>query len=168
MKHLYEPPANLLPLIKESVFSQGSNDAEKSISNDKVYYQIYSSANASLYPIEVPKLDGLALSFILATPDAIDYTSLYSSLIKVLESLLLSRNGKTSHYSFSCVWRLLLVLPPSKSVLNMVINVQNEGNDKKEEEFSQFGLLLLSLIVSSRASHKSFGTWMKDCLVKQG
>ena len=88
IRHLYEPPASLLPQIKMSLFSVGlSEEQENSCpGEERMYYLLYPSNSNSLHPLEVPKLDGLAVSFLLSTPDAIDYPGLYTSLIASLES----------------------------------------------------------------------------------
>merc|ERR1719234_1548672 len=106
IRHLYEPPASLLPQIKKSLFSAGlSEELDVTPGEETTYYLLYPSTSNSLHPLEVPKLDGLAVSFLLSTPDAIDYPGLFTSLIASLESVLTSRTGKAAHYSFSSVWR---------------------------------------------------------------
>ena len=47
----------------------------------------------SLHKVEVPKLDGLAVSFLLSTADAVNYPALYTCLIDTLEPLWFSKTG---------------------------------------------------------------------------
>ena len=175
IRHLYEPPACLLPQIKMNLFSVGLSEEPDLVTpgyinispgEESVYYLLYPSASNSLHPLDVPKLDGLAVSFLLSTPDAIDYPGLYTSLITSLESILTSRTGKAAHYSFLMVWRLLQSLPPPASILSGLVNLATAMDGEVTD--IGYGLTVHCMMLAPRASHKSFGTWMKDCLVKQG
>ena len=65
----------------------------------------------TLHQLEVPKLDGLAVSFLLSTTDAVNHPALYTCLIDTLEPLWFSKTGKPAHYCFLMTWRLLQCLP---------------------------------------------------------
>ena len=175
VRHLYEPPASLLPQIKKNLFSVGLAEEADLVTpgyitlgpgEEAVYYLLYPSSSNSLHPLDVPKLDGLAVSFLLSTPDAIEYSSLYTGLIASLEPVLSSGAGKAAHYSFLLVWRLLQTLPPPASVLSGLVNLATAMDGEVTD--IGYGLTVHCLLLAPRAAHKTFGTWMKDCLVKQG
>ena len=101
-------------------------------------------------PITANKLDGLACSFVLGTPDALQYGQLYQSLIDILhivhqtcpvreDTLNLNASNQPStvsaknaemekiehlaaiQYCFSLTWRLLQSMPPSVEFLEHLI-----------------------------------------------
>ena len=172
IRHLYEPPSSLLPQIKKNLFSLGlAEDSahvppflQLSPEEEATYYLLYPPPSYSLHSLEVPKLDGLAVSFLLSTPDILDYPSFYSALIELVEPVLLSRTGKAAHYCFLLVWRLLQSLPPPASVLLAMLEMaKSEGSTTLG-----YGQTLHCLLLSPRAANKAFANWMKDSLVKQG
>ena len=172
IRHLYEPPSSLLPQIKKNLFSLGQSEdsayvppfLQLSQEEEATYYLLYPAPSYNLHSPEVPKLDGLALSFLLSTPDVVDYPKFYSSLVDLVEPLLLSRAGKAAHYCFLLVWRLLLSLPPPASALSGMLDmVKSEGST-----LLSYGQTLHCLLLSPRAANKAFSNWMKDSLVKQG
>ena len=103
MRNLYEPPKQLLDQVQHNIFKRQPNSAVKYFSAGGRAFgcQKTSSKFYSLYPIvetfsndsrqspEVPKLDGLACSFILGTPDSLDYNLLYQSLVDLIQVCLI-------------------------------------------------------------------------------
>ena len=177
VRHLYEPPPTLLPQIKQNLFSRcltieppTVTPAELEIlpGEEATYYLLAAPANSCLHSPDVPKLDGLAVSFLLSTPDLLDYPSLYSALISALQPVLFSKMGKPAHYCFLLVWRLLQSLPPPAPLLSRLVSLSSGAGDANCQEKAGYGLTLHCMVLAPRAQHKNFGSWMKDCLVKQG
>ncbi|EZA56295.1 E3 ubiquitin-protein ligase UBR4 [Ooceraea biroi] len=122
---------------------------------------------------DAPKLDGLACNFILGTSDKMKYPLLVDALIDILNVLNqtdMYRKGDNKEritftglcaiqYCFSICWELLLMLPPSTPYMNKLA---------LGEEIPAGPMVLHSLIWGPRAAFKTFTSWMKDCLVKQG
>ena len=50
---------------------------------DPRYYHLFPTPRS--LNLEVPKLDGLAVSFILGTPESLDYLGLYEALVDCLD-----------------------------------------------------------------------------------
>ena len=101
VRHLDEPPASLLPLIRANLFSLLALCSSPSFpltpeldTSDAPALQPYFLLLApppGLAGPEVPRLDGLAMSSLLATPKQGDYPA---------------------PYCFLAVWRLVQALPP--------------------------------------------------------
>ncbi|XP_076674868.1 E3 ubiquitin-protein ligase-like protein poe isoform X2 [Andrena cerasifolii] len=125
---------------------------------------------------DIPKLDGLACNFILGAPDKMKYPLLVDALIDILNVLnqadmpkKVGSEGKDKaptftglcsiRYCFSICWRLLLMLPPSTPYMDKLA---------LGEEIPAGPMLLHSLIWGPRAAYKTFTSWIKDCLVRQG
>ncbi|XP_013777424.1 E3 ubiquitin-protein ligase UBR4-like isoform X2 [Limulus polyphemus] len=130
--------------------------------------RFYNLTNVDINTQDVPKLDGFACSFTLGTPDVLKYSALYSALSSLLTvtrqcdiSEKLSFLGVCAvQYTFSCVWRLLLCLPPSVSSLESL------ATSSQSLAPSQ---LLMSAVWSPRCNQQVFFYgWIKDALVKQG
>ena len=173
VRHLYEPPSSLLPQIKKNLFSLGGCEGAAHIlppflqlkeEEEASYFLLYSAPSYSLHTLEVPKLDGLAVSFLLSTPDILEYPQFYRALIQSLQPILVSRAGRAAHYCFLLVWRLLQSLPPPASVMTGMLELA------KSEDSTRlgYGQTLHCLLLAPRAANKAFSNWMKDCLVKQG
>ena len=161
-------------------------------------------------PITPNKLDGLACSFVLGTPDALQYGQLYQAIIDVLnvvhqitpdsdhslpqvdkkdETLNFQYLGAVQ-YCFGLAWRLLQSMPPSVEFMEHTIAMKNRSNgpglkavsnsEVKVSESEKINdikdtiehldtcSMLHSLLVLPRVEQKVYGTWVKDCLVKQG
>ena len=146
MRHLYEPPASLLPLVRANLFSgtglcspavtplvpelQPSSEGEAGgePGSGSPYYLVVGAppGAGSLHSVEVPRLDGLALSFLLGTPSSVDYPRLYCGLLQVLRPLLtISQGHQPALYCFLILWRLLQALPPPVSILNNLLATAN-------------------------------------------
>ena len=173
VRHLYEPPSSLLPQIKKNLFSLGGSEGaahhlppflQVKEEEEASYYLLYPAPSYSLHSLEVPKLDGLAVSFLLSTPDVLDFPQFYRALLDSLQPLLLSRAGKAAHYCFLLVWRLLQSLPPPASVMAAMLDLARSEDSAR----LGYGQTLHCLLLAPRAANKAFSNWMKDCLVKQG
>ena len=92
--------------------------------------------NLTLCRQDLPKLDGLACSFLLAPSDSFKYASLYSSVLSILHVIHQCEfhnvhKDKRDYsalcamqYCFSAGWRLVLCLPPSISVMDNLSTLQ--------------------------------------------
>jgi E3 ubiquitin-protein ligase UBR4 len=111
MKHLYEPPKTLMEQVQHNIFRKhlkpddgesGSASLQyhsfREIEDNMArlcktapgslprFYNLYALSDMLFASAnEVPKLDGLAISFVLGTSDALDYGQLYQSLIYSLQ-----------------------------------------------------------------------------------
>uniref|UniRef100_A0A2R5LN58 Putative e3 ubiquitin-protein ligase ubr4 n=1 Tax=Ornithodoros turicata TaxID=34597 RepID=A0A2R5LN58_9ACAR len=122
---------------------------------------------------DVPKLDGFACSFMLATPDTLSYSELYSAVLSLLwigaqcdavgrtvEGGKLSYLGTSAvQFCFGAVWRLLLTLPPS------VLSIEELATGNAMLDLPH---ILHAILWVSRIGDQSFFVWIRDCLVKQG
>jgi hypothetical protein len=115
IRYLYEPPISLLPHVRANLFPKSALRLHpdyfetKGIKEDNeerpVYYQLIPHLGIST---EFPKLDGLATSFLLTSPDSIDYPALYDALVERLDILQskpgadvnVAKFGKTTTYTF--------------------------------------------------------------------
>ena len=91
MKNLYEPPKSLMDEVQQNIFKRHANSelkyhgfAEITEKQPKKFYNLFEAAPASEFSSEIPKLDGLALSFILGTSESLKYAQLYQALIENL------------------------------------------------------------------------------------
>ncbi|XP_076048949.1 E3 ubiquitin-protein ligase-like protein poe isoform X2 [Oratosquilla oratoria] len=201
MKNLYEAPQHLIEQVQWNLFKPISMQCDSQTSSKdsgslggKLYHvwrdleenyrknsstdeavmrpRFYTLTPSETNTQDTPKLDGLACSFILATPDTLKYSALYETLINLLDvccqcSPTLHKSGdpQLSHlglcgvqYAFSLAYRLILTMPPSVSSLELL-----SSTDTKLEGASVF----YALLWGPRASHKIFNGWIKDGLVRQ-
>ena len=119
---------------------------------------------------DLPKLDGLACSFLLAPSDTFKYSALYGAILNVLHVVHQCefhsvRKDKRDYsalcavqYCFSAGWRLVQCLPPSVPVMEALSTAGVEVEPSA---------LLHALLWSPRAAHKVYNAWITDCLVKQ-
>ncbi|XP_077505275.1 E3 ubiquitin-protein ligase-like protein poe isoform X4 [Amblyomma americanum] len=115
---------------------------------------------------DVPKLDGFACSFLLASPDVLNYSDLYGAVLSLLwigaqcdavkrpsDYPKLSYLGAAAvQYCFGAVWRLLLSLPPSIQ-LSEALATGNAMLDLPQ--------ILHAIVWVSRFGHKNFNIWIK-------
>ncbi|KAK8723161.1 hypothetical protein OTU49_011870, partial [Cherax quadricarinatus] len=202
MKNLYEAPQVLIEQVQWNLFKPISHQCDTQTSGKdtgngsggKMYHvwrdlednyrknyshedtavrpRFYTLTPAETNTQDTPKLDGLACSFILATPDTLKYGALYDTLVSLLgigcqndPSLRSANDAQLTYlglcgvqYAFSLAYRLLLTMPPSVSALEAMATTETklEGSH-----------LLHALLWGPRASHKIFNGWIKDGLVRQ-
>ena len=111
MRNLYEPPKDLMDQVQSNIFQKYTTTsiltvppkhyafkfsvmdlavnldtlyAGKENANQPKYYNLYNVTDLPSIQ-EIPKLDGLACSFILATTELLTYNQLYHSLITILQ-----------------------------------------------------------------------------------
>ncbi|XP_011314104.1 protein purity of essence isoform X2 [Fopius arisanus] len=205
MKHLYDAPPTLLEQVQWNLLSATSLVSDTKEGNKqaaRIYTpwkeiednypkigpqdeftmkpRFYNLTNADFNNQDTPKLDGLALNFVLGTPDKMKYPLLVDALIDILNVVnqthvskkMDNKEGKegkenkmsitglcATQYCFSICWRLILMLPPSTPYVDTLA---------LGEEIPAGPMLLYSLVWGPRAAYKTFNGWMKDCLVKQG
>ena len=77
--------------VQQNIFKRHANSelkyhgfAEITEKQPKKFYNLFEAAPASEFSSEIPKLDGLALSFILGTSESLKYAQLYQALIENL------------------------------------------------------------------------------------
>ena len=183
MKNLYEPPKTLLDEVQHNIFKRQANQSVRYHSFEDIESNLKGSDPASQPPKfynlfdmpkefsnEVPKLDGLALSFILSTNESLKYVQLYQALIEnlsVAKSVQLEKKNEflsAVQYCFSLTMRVLQSLPPSVEFLESLPSSPylNENGDMDTCS------LLHSLVLCHRLNDKNFSIWVKDSLVKQG
>ncbi|XP_043220427.1 E3 ubiquitin-protein ligase UBR4-like isoform X2 [Amphibalanus amphitrite] len=131
------------------------------------FYSLTHSDNGGSDP---PRLDGLASSFLLSSPELLDYGAFHAALVSLLraggqadlagrETPLSAAGRANTHYCFSVAWRLCTSLPPSEAFLEQVCaGAESAGAEQQ----------LLSLVWGPRAAHKLYASTIKDGLVKQG
>ncbi|KAL1427425.1 hypothetical protein MTO96_017477 [Rhipicephalus appendiculatus] len=203
IKNLYDAPASLVDQVQGNLFNihgavSANPDAENTKQHGKLFFPCKevedNFAKNSLSDVvqgshirpkfyhlmilesgtqDVPKLDGFACSFLLASPDALNYSDLYGAVLSLLwigaqcdaverpsDSPKLSYLGTAAvQYCFGAVWRLLLSLPPSIQ-LSEALATGNAMLDLPH--------ILHAIVWVSRFGHKNFNVWIKDSLVKQG
>ena len=191
MKNLYEPPKSLIDEVQQNIFKRHSgtelkfhpfvdivsnikeedDDDDLSIVTNaacKRFYNLF-EIPAEFNP-EVPKLDGLALSFILGTSESLKYAQLYQALIDNLDIAKSVDNDKkpmhmaSIQYCFALTLRTLELLPPSIEFLESLAGAPYL-NENGEADMSS---ILHSLIICHRLNDKQYAGWVKDSLVKQG
>ena len=141
-----------------------------------------------LHGPEVTKLDGLALSFLLSTPEQVqedqrlylvmfpvqvDYPFLYTSLLSFHHPVMASETGRPSLYCFLAIWKLIQTLPPPAPFLSSLLAIATKGQQEEDGKSDSCAphksdLALHTLVLAPRAGQKNFSSWMRDCLVKQG
>ena len=132
-------------------------------------FYLLSSADGNTQ--DLPKLDGLACSFLLAPSDSFKYSALYGAILNVLHVVHQCefhsvRKDKRDYnalcavqYCFSAGWRLVQCLPPSVPVMESLSTAGAEVEPSA---------LLHALLWGPRSAHKIYNAWITDCLVKQG
>ena len=113
MRNLYEPPKDLMEHVQSNIFQKYTTTSilssppkhfpfnfaaavkDMDLNLDKLYPdqdhrsrpRYYNLFNVTDLPSiqEIPKLDGLACSFILATTELLQYNQIYNSLITILQ-----------------------------------------------------------------------------------
>ena len=176
VRHLYEPPASLLPLIRANLFSLGSLHTSPSApilpeleGEDSTPYFLLLPPPPGLQGPEVPRLDGLALSFLLSTPEMVDYPALHAALLSCIQPALTSEAGRPALYCFLALWRLLQALPPPAPLLRSLLALATRAREEEDRAPPpDYGLTLHTLVLAPKAAHRNFGAWVRDCLVKQG
>ena len=210
MRNLYEPPKTLMEHVQQNIFRKHLRQPDQTsespaTSTGPLYHsfreiednmsRLCKSGSGSmprfynLYALsdmlfasanEVPKLDGLAISFVLGTSDGLNYGQFYQALIDSLQ-VVDQTGGKRERmyemlaalqYCFSLSWRLLQSLPPSIEYLDQFAADDDEEEDDDDATSSDLPIehhaLLHKLMLASRLSQKVFVSWIKDALVKQG
>ncbi|CAL1532573.1 unnamed protein product [Lymnaea stagnalis] len=117
---------------------------------------------------DISKVDGLAVSVLLSSEYKLNYNQFYSSCVRLLmagsqcdktKERLTLLDASAMHYHFLLLWRLLSCLPPSLEYIQML----SKTDVSMEEAF-----ILHTLRWAPRIGHRSYSTWIQDCLVKQG
>ncbi|XP_054157835.1 E3 ubiquitin-protein ligase UBR4-like [Oppia nitens] len=125
---------------------------------------------------EVPKLDGMALNFLLVgIEDIVPYNTLYESLITLLnvgaqydlKNRHLSSSDRLNNlglcaiqYTFNSVWRILLQLPPSVRCLT-------ELSVGDVRQFDNSKTIHYSIWISRIVNNKWFYNWIKESKLMQ-
>ena len=174
VRHLYEPPSSLLPLIRANLFSLSSLCSAPSSpitpelddpgTSPNPYFLLLAPPPGLQGP-EVPRLDGLALSFLLSTPDQVNYPGLHASLLTALHPLTTSSAGPSALYCFLSVWRLVQALPPPAPLLRHLVTVSSTAT---EDVVMEYGTILSTLSMAPKAGHRNYSAWLRDSLTKQG
>ena len=176
VRHLYEPPASLLPLVRSNLFSRSTlcGPATSPITPEldngdpaSAPFFLILAPPPGLQGPEVPRLDGLALSFLLSTPEQVDYPGLHASLLSSLHPILTSGAGKPALYCFLAVWRLVQALPPPAPLLRQLVAEASLPHGDEGQGAPEYGLALQTLVLGPKATHRTFANWVRDCLSKQ-
>ena len=201
IKNLYDAPATMLEQIQWNLLSvaglsgtRSDEDALQPQSASRIFncckelednYRKYASEDDGgirprfylLSSIEsnnqdLPKLDGLACSFLLAPSDSFKYSTLYDSILNILHvvhqcefhSVHKDKRDYSAlcavQYCFAVAWRLVQCLPPSVGVME---NLSTSTGIEADQ-----AALLHALLWGPRSAHKVYNAWITDCLVKQG
>ena len=162
LRHLYEPPKELLEQVDSNIFNQyktakKSNFLENHEYDQSVrYYQLWNSQYA--YTELTPKLDGLAVSFLLG--DHENYERIYEAFLGFMGVLDKELDDEMKKFFFRNVWRILQSLPPSKKFFG-ADNLKFENYDPRRN-------LQILCLLEKIEIHKSYIQWIKDGLIKQG
>ncbi|XP_074655636.1 E3 ubiquitin-protein ligase UBR4-like [Tubulanus polymorphus] len=194
LHYLYDPPKGLIAQVQLNLFGIKSHEMADSVFEshftckeveDNYRKTVTDVADVEMNPRfynlappdfiyntqDVPKIDGLACTFILGNPDVLNYNVFYQTIISLLAAGSKYKPStvpgeKTSaldtcsvHYYFLVCWRLLNCLPPSVGFMKMLA----DGTVPTDET-----LILHTLRWAQRVPHKVFSSWIKDWLVKQG
>uniref|UniRef100_A0A4D5RX34 Putative e3 ubiquitin-protein ligase ubr4 n=1 Tax=Ixodes scapularis TaxID=6945 RepID=A0A4D5RX34_IXOSC len=202
IKNLYDAPASLVDQVQANLFtihgaSAVNPDSENTKQHGKLFFPCKEVEDNFLKNVladmmqgvhirpkfyhlmivesgtqDVPKLDGFACSFLLASQDALNYSDLYGAILSLLwvgaqcdgverpEGAKLSYLGTAAvQYCFGVVWRLLLSLPPSVQ-LSGALSTGNAALDLPQ--------VLHAIVWASRFGHKNFLGWIQESLVRQG
>ena len=157
MKNLYEPPKSLMEEVQQNIFKRHANTelryhqfADISDKQSKKFYNLFEVPSAAEFSAEVPKLDGLALSFVLGTSESLKYAQLYQALI---DNLNVAKNTDTDpeslkavQYCFTITMRTLESLPPSIEFLESLSGAPYLNEDGEADTAS----ILHSLIICNR------------------
>lgn len=197
IKNLYDAPATILEQVQWNLLGSaglsGDGKAEDASQAARIFnfskeleesYRKFGSEEDSvirprfylLNNIEcnnqdLPKLDGLACSFLLAPSDSFKYSTLYSAILNILHvvhqcefhSVQKDKRDYSAlcavQYCFSAAWRLVQCLPPSVDVMENLSTLRIEADQ---------AALLHALLWGPRSANKVYNAWITDCLVKQG
>ena len=201
MRNLYEPPKELMDHVQSNIFKKFQNtsvlggtpplhfafkqrwstifrrpfDEDDDRRSTPRFYNLFAVNDVPSIQ-EIPKLDGLACSFLLGTSDQIAYGQIYESLIKLLQiihqaDLCAKDTDNLEHvsatqYCFIIVWRVLQSLPPSVEFLEGLLSPP--ATEKAAGIMASPCTMLHTLILCPRTGHKVLSAWIKDSLVKQG
>ena len=205
MRNLYEPPKELMDHVQSNIFKKYQNtsvlggtpplhfafkqrwstifrrpfDEDEARRSTPRFYNLFAVNDVPSIQ-EIPKLDGLACSFLLGTSDMLTYGQIYDSLIKLLQIIHqadLHREGgsgsadnveavSATQYCFIVVWRVLQSLPPSVEFLEGLVSPP--ATERAAGIMTSPCTMLHTLILCPRTGHKVLSAWIKDSLVKQG
>ncbi len=122
------------------------------------FYNLHNAPDLPSAPHEVPKLDGLALSFLLGASDVVCYRQIYGSLVSLLQVLHqadLNRDCdeplpamSATQYCFSVAWRVLQSLPPSLEFLETLLQTESNSVEKP------LCTMLHGVLLAPRVAHK--------------
>ncbi|XP_050533339.1 E3 ubiquitin-protein ligase UBR4 [Daktulosphaira vitifoliae] len=128
---------------------------------------------------EVPKLDGLAVNFILSYPEKLSYPQLLQALLDITSTINLctklqnvwrendssieyhfnSFNLCSIEYCFTIALKLLLSLPVPTHKLNEMLDDKSSGFDPPN--------LLYLLMWGPKCGSRVYGSWLKENISKQ-
>ena len=124
---------NVSKELEESYRKYGAED------DSSIRPRFYLLSNAESNNQDLPKLDGLACSFLLAPSESFQYSRLYSAIVDMLHVIhqcefhSVDARDKRDYsalcamqYCFSAAWRLVLSLPPSIAVMDNLSTLQLE------------------------------------------
>ncbi len=158
---LHSPPKYFLCKDLESVVALRSIKCPVEFQHS--FYNLHNPPELPTVQQEVPKLDGLALSFLLGATEIIYYRQIYDALVTLLQVLHqadLKRECDNpisamaaTHYCFAVSWRVLQSLPPSVEFLQELIASQGEGRSGGDPSLPACSVLH-SLVLVPRTAHK--------------
>ncbi|CAF0847863.1 unnamed protein product, partial [Didymodactylos carnosus] len=189
--HFYEPQPQLIQNIQKRIHaalktSQDTNvDTQQADDSelDKQYRSKYpQSTSPSYYRLtrcndaskstdqeadstsKTIRIDGLAMNLLLSNPDQLDYSQLYSHLIKQLDfTLLPSENEKDVYslrYFYDILWCLLSCLPPSTTYMKHLLS--------NDDWMLDSALVLHTLRIMPKLNgNEPYLTWLNDMIQKQ-
>ncbi|KAG1664196.1 E3 ubiquitin-protein ligase UBR4 [Nymphon striatum] len=152
----------------ENFYRKLVDEYDSSFNMKPRFYYLYSVEPIATLQ-DATKLDGLACSFILSTPELLKFSDLYKALMKIMS--IISQCDMNSNkrpllvncaIHFCCIinWRLILSLPPCLEYLQL-LSEENPG----QLDYAQ---IIQSLIWLPRIVNKTLSSWTTDSLVKQG
>ncbi|GFR97962.1 E3 ubiquitin-protein ligase UBR4, partial [Elysia marginata] len=195
LHYFYDPPGQLMEQVQHNLFTSQTITSEKASQYGPTKYfscrEVEENYRRSLPTLETPeagtmrprfynlcppdpniqdasKVDGLAVNVLLGKEYKLDYVQLYSSCVGLLmagsqcdktKEKLSLLDASAMHYHFLLLWRLLSCLPPSVDYIRMLgTSDLNMGR----------AFVLHTLRWAPRLGHKTYTSWIQDCLVKQG
>ncbi|XP_064650064.1 E3 ubiquitin-protein ligase UBR4-like isoform X3 [Lineus longissimus] len=193
--YLYDPPKPLIEQVQYNLFgfsakSQSPGEAKESVipkthfscreveesyrkhstghKDGEMRPRFYNLSPAEYKNQDIPKIDGLACTFILSNAESLNYNVLYNALIamqgagadleKIPEGKVSQLDACSIHYHYLICWRLLASLPPSVEYVQSL-----ESSPAVDSDLH----LLHTLKWGARLGNKTFSAWVKDWLVKQ-
>lgn len=190
----YDPPSQLMEQVQHNLFTSQTVPSEKNSQCGPTKYfscrEVEENYRRSLPTLETPegtmrprfynlcppdpsiqdasKVDGLAVSVLLGKEYKLDYIQLYSSCVGLLmagsqcdktKEKLSLLDASAMHYHFLILWRLLSCLPPSVDYIRM-LGTSDLGMGR--------AYVLHTLRWAPRLGHKTYASWIQDCLLRQG